>query len=331
MRIQHNLSALNTHRNLNYNKTNANKTLEKLSSGFKINRAGDDAAGLAISEKMRGQIRGLNMAGKNIQDGISLIQTAEGAMTEIYSMLQRIRELTVQSANDTNTDEDRDKIVQEVEALLEEINSISERTEFNGMKILRGGGTIAPPGTGGGGGGSSVVGGAMLTGQALIDARNDFVGKMVESALESSEDYIRQYYGIDARNGAEITVKFTNESPGGAVAWVSSWMETTNGTGVQFELVFDEADVFTEDDLWIDVDRIVAHEMIHAMMSASGMNFYSMPTWFKEGTAEYLSGAKGRLTQSVSMVGANNLVHWRRVTFLFGCLCGNNVFRCKTA
>ena len=107
MRIQHNISALNTHRNLSFNNTQASKNLEKLSSGFKINRAGDDAAGLAISEKMRAQVRGLDMATKNSQDGISLIQTAEGALNETHAILQRMRELAVQSRNDTNEDLDR--------------------------------------------------------------------------------------------------------------------------------------------------------------------------------------------------------------------------------
>lgn len=114
MRIQHNISALNTHRNLNFSNANANKALEKLSSGYKINRAGDDAAGLAISEKMRGQIRGLNMASKNAQDGISLIQTAEGAMNEVHALLQRGRELAVQAANDTNVKQDREAIQKEI-------------------------------------------------------------------------------------------------------------------------------------------------------------------------------------------------------------------------
>src|SRR5690625_324222 len=108
MRINHNIAALNTHRQLTCNTNNVQKSLEKLSSGLRINRAGDDAAGLAISEKMRGQIRGLEMAQKNSQVGISLIQTAEGALNETQAILQRMRELAVQSANDTNTEEDRE-------------------------------------------------------------------------------------------------------------------------------------------------------------------------------------------------------------------------------
>lgn len=138
MRIQHNISALNAHRNLGFNNTQASKNLEKLSSGFKINRAGDDAAGLAISEKMRGQIRGLDMATKNSQDAISLIQTAEGALNETHSILQRMRELSVQSGNDTNVNLDRDAIQQEIEQLTKEIDRIAGTTEFNTQKLLDG-------------------------------------------------------------------------------------------------------------------------------------------------------------------------------------------------
>ncbi|SCY58171.1 flagellin N-terminal helical domain-containing protein [Lysinibacillus fusiformis] len=139
MRIQHNISALNTHRNLSFNNTQASKNLEKLSSGYKINRAGDDAAGLAISEKMRGQIRGLDMATKNAQDSISLIQTAEGALNETHAILQRMRELSVQSANDTNVSSDRAALQLEVDALASEITRISTDTEFNTQKLLSGG------------------------------------------------------------------------------------------------------------------------------------------------------------------------------------------------
>ena len=138
MRIQHNIAALNTHRNLTANQSQSSKNIEKLSSGFKINRAGDDAAGLAISEKMRGQIRGLDMASKNAQDGISLIQTAEGALNETHAILQRMRELAVQSSNDTNTSTDRGEIQKEVDELISEINRIADNTEFNTKSLLDG-------------------------------------------------------------------------------------------------------------------------------------------------------------------------------------------------
>lgn len=138
MRINHNIAALNTLSSLNNASSAQSKSMEKLSSGLRINRAGDDAAGLAISEKMRGQIRGLDMASKNGQDGISLIQTAEGAMNETHSILQRMRELAVQSSNDTNTDSDRKELQKEVSQLKDEINRISNTTEFNTKKLLDG-------------------------------------------------------------------------------------------------------------------------------------------------------------------------------------------------
>ncbi|MFC0013584.1 MULTISPECIES: flagellin Hag [Allobacillus] len=138
MRINHNIAALNTHNQLSNNSNNIQKSLEKLSSGLKINKAGDDAAGLAISEKMRGQIRGLEMASKNAQDGISLIQTAEGALNETHSILQRMRELAVQSSNDTNEDVDRKALQDEVNQLVEEIDRIAKDTEFNSQKLLGG-------------------------------------------------------------------------------------------------------------------------------------------------------------------------------------------------
>jgi flagellin len=141
MRINHNLTAINTHRQLGISELDGSKSMEKLSSGFRINRAGDDAAGLAISEKMRGQVRGLAMASKNSSDTISLIQTAEGALAETHSILQRMRELSVQSANDTNTDADRAELQAEVKQLKAEIDRIGNTTEFNTKKLLEGSAT----------------------------------------------------------------------------------------------------------------------------------------------------------------------------------------------
>jgi Flagellin and related hook-associated proteins len=138
MRINHNIAALNTYNKLSANTAATSKSLEKLSSGLKINRAGDNAAGLAISEKMRGQISGLNTASTNANDGISLIQTAEGALNETHSILQRMRELAVQSSNDTNTDADRGEIQKEINQLTKEIDRISSDTEFNTQKLLNG-------------------------------------------------------------------------------------------------------------------------------------------------------------------------------------------------
>jgi len=136
MIISHNLNAMNAHRQMKVSTTDQGKSIEKLSSGFRINRAGDDAAGLAISEKMRSQINGLDQASRNAQDGISLVQTTEGALTETHSMLQRLKTLAVQSSNDTYSNGDRALIEKEVTQLKSEIARIGSQTDFNGTKVL---------------------------------------------------------------------------------------------------------------------------------------------------------------------------------------------------
>jgi len=144
MRINHNIAALNTHRQLGMNNNAASKNLEKLSSGLQINRAGDDAAGLAISEKMRNQIRGMEQASTNAQDGISLIQTAEGALNETHAMLQRMGELYTKAANETLTTADNEKIQAEVGELTKQIDSIANQTQFNTKKLLNASGAAKP-------------------------------------------------------------------------------------------------------------------------------------------------------------------------------------------
>jgi len=138
LRINQNITAMNAYRNLSVTEGQLSKSLERLSSGFRINRAADDAAGLAISEKLRGQVNGLNQASSNAQNGISLVQTAEGALNESHAILQRMRTLAVQSANDTNTDADRGQIQKEVDELAKELNRIGDSAEFNTKKLLDG-------------------------------------------------------------------------------------------------------------------------------------------------------------------------------------------------
>ncbi|MDG0794571.1 flagellin [Cohnella ginsengisoli] len=138
MRINHNITALNTHRNMGLNTDAAGKNMEKLSSGLRINRAADDAAGLAVSEKMRGQIRGLEQAQRNVQDGVSYVQTAEGAMNEVSSMLSRMKELNVQKLNGTYSSGDKANIDQELNQLGEQIDKIFSETKFNGINITSG-------------------------------------------------------------------------------------------------------------------------------------------------------------------------------------------------
>ncbi len=143
MRIQHNITALNAHRNLTNNNSAVGKNLEKLSSGYRINRAGDDAAGLAISEKMRAQITGLQTAKKNAEDGVSLVQTAEGALTEVHSMLNRMVELATQSANGTYSSANRIEMQKEIDQLNKEITRIGNTANFNGQKLFKEDGSIA--------------------------------------------------------------------------------------------------------------------------------------------------------------------------------------------
>ncbi|GAA1169021.1 flagellin [Microbacterium oxydans] len=142
MQISTNVSALNAYRNLSNTQNDLSKSLEKLSSGFRINRAADDAAGLAISEGLRSQVNGLNVAARNAQDGISVIQTAEGALTEVHSILQRVRDLTAQGANDSNNTKSRDAIQKEINTLGDELTRIAGSTNFNGIKLLSGGNTL---------------------------------------------------------------------------------------------------------------------------------------------------------------------------------------------
>ena len=138
MVVQHNMQAMNANRQLGVTTDSQKKVTEKLSSGYKVNRAADDAAGLTISEKMRSQIRGLTQASANAQDGVSCVQTAEGALTEVHSMLQRMNELAVKAANGTNTSADRAAIQSEVSALITEISRVAESTEFNTLNLLTG-------------------------------------------------------------------------------------------------------------------------------------------------------------------------------------------------
>lgn len=192
MRINNNVSALNAWRNLYLNDTSLTKSMEKLSSGYRINRAGDDAAGLAISEKMRAQISGLNMAIKNAQDGISLIQTAEGALNEQQVIIRRIRDLAVQAANDTNTNDDRANLQDEVTQLLKELDRIATTTQFNGMTLLSG-----AYASGGASGGLVFHIGAN-SGQTLTVT----IGNMQASALASGLESI----DVATRTGAENAI-----------------------------------------------------------------------------------------------------------------------------
>ena len=202
MRIQHNIAALNSYRNLTGNNNAVSKNLEKLSSGYRINRAGDDAAGLAISEKMRAQITGLNTAQKNAQDGVSLVQTAEGALTEVHSMLNRMVELADQSANGTYDNAvDRANLQKEIASLKDEIDRIADSTNFNGINLLDG--SLSTKTT-------TTLAGTEAGTKAGVDLKftfaEQFKGKEINVALEhkaSAKDKIEATVGADGK----ITLK----------------------------------------------------------------------------------------------------------------------------
>ncbi|SFC24099.1 flagellin [Bacillus sp. OV322] len=227
MQINHNLAALNTFNKLNSATNAQSKSMEKLSSGLRINRAGDDAAGLAISEKMRGQIRGLDQASRNAQDGISLIQTAEGALNETHDILQRMRELAVQAGNDTNTGSDRGEIQKEINSLTSEINRIGNTTEFNTQKLLNGdhdGAAVPAKDAVAGvytiktGDLATVSGGVTITldGQALSGISTSGSGSVdantIKAAISGNSGLSAKYTVSVTGSGANATVTLTQKS-----------------------------------------------------------------------------------------------------------------------
>ena len=202
MIVQHNMSAMNANRMLGVTSSSLSKSTEKLSSGYRINRAADDAAGLSISEKMRSQIRGLNKASANAQDGISLIQTAEGALNESHSILQRMRELSVQASNGTETDDDREAVQKEISQLQDELTRISSTTEFNTMKLLDG--SL--------GGGSSATG---IKVDASVSNKALQAGALKTTAATNgkytSDGAISAADDLSAGDTTSLTVNFLNE------------------------------------------------------------------------------------------------------------------------
>ena len=230
MRINHNIAAMNTYNKLTANNAATAKSLEKLSSGLKINRAGDNAAGLAISEKMRAQVRGLDQATTNAQDGVSLIQTAEGGLNETHSILQRMRELAVQSANDTNTSNDRAEMQKEIDQLSSEITRISTSTEFNTKKLLNGDmGKTAQQGAG-----AAVYTGLQATGADLTS------GSYSLDMVAAGTDTFTVTSGATAVSAATIANDITVHA-GAQIKYGSYTLNVTNYNGVgntaDFELI----------------------------------------------------------------------------------------------
>ncbi|MBG9548641.1 flagellinolysin [Cytobacillus firmus] len=297
MRINYNQDSMFAWRLNTQSNSLASKLMVKLSSGLRINSAADDAAGLAISEKVRAQIRGLSQASRNIQDSISLVQTAEGGLTETHSLLQRGRELVVQAANGTYTEEDKLKIQEEIKQIQSEVDRIADSTEFNGIKLLN----------------------RKNAGEddSLSDEEN-VIKTLLRSALEQSESLIEEHYGLKA-NGEDFEIKLEYDSEGGTLAYVSSLVPSaTGGTGTNISMTIDMADFLPASwpnggGSFIYNDRIVAHEMVHAVMAATlnwghtSADNPAIPKWFKEGTAEFLAGGDERVQSSLTTESASDI------------------------
>jgi len=268
MRINHNLSALNAWKNLTVNDGGQTKSLEKLSSGLRIGRAADDAAGLSISEKMRGQISGLNQASRNAQDGISLLQTAEGALGETHSILQRMRELAVQSASDTVTNADRGEIQKEADALALELNRIAGTTEFNTQNLLAGKFADKTVHIGANSNQSLKVSVSDMSAKALAVHQNINFGADRDDATQFSSDKLRVFGTVNtagaAANAVQVRVTVTDET-GGSEKATLEWLDTAgnvlvSATGVDvsddagaaaYGLTFQKGTVaMVEDDTW---------------------------------------------------------------------------------
>jgi len=291
MRINTNISGINAWRVNSINQLSFQKSIQRLSSGKKINTAADDAAGLSISEKMRAQIRGLHQASRNIQDTISLVQTAEGALNEIHSLLQRGRELAVQAANGTQTNDDRQKLQDEVSQIMSEIDRIANNTQFNTINLLNN-----------------------PSGLDSAEAEQIILG-LKTSWLQQAEKLVRDYYGLEADN-ARLEIEIVEGSPGGTLAYVScTAYETATGKIVGLKLTIEKSDfvpgTLPDGENWLSAatgmynDRIIAHEITHAIMGRN-MNFVHLSqnyTWFIEGTAEFIHGADARLASDIAASG----------------------------
>ncbi|MCT4509059.1 MAG: flagellin [Tepidibacter sp.] len=269
MIINHNMSAINAHRMMGSNQIASSKSMEKLSSGLRINRAGDDAAGLSISEKMRSQIRGLDQASRNAQDGISMIQTAEGALQETESILQRMRELSVQGSNDTLEAQDREAIGQELKDLTSEMNRISKTTEFNGKKLLNGSLSTTQSG------GTAVVGKDLTTGANATISKID-----VSGALASDT------YTLSDATGGKITLTRSSDSVAQTVTG-----EATIGA--------DGTTTLTFDDLGITIEMTGAAGKTNANVAAD-LDTLTITTG-ANASAQFAIGANGTADEKMSV------------------------------
>lgn len=340
MIVNHNMSSMNASRMLGQVVVNVGDTAEKLSSGYRINRSADDAAGLSISEKLRWQVRGLNRASRNAQDGISFIQTAEGALDEIHSLLQRARELSVQAANDTNEVEDREALAKEIEALGKEVDRIAKDTEFNTLKIFDSSDAVSssrvgPERVSARGNDAPMV---TLDGTDIMqygieniqDAINTAkaagkvftVGGLEKFGQDLKDTYLPKLLGriqsafndsaTPTVSGMKIGLKLYHAN-NSTLAYVSS-----NGVGFELGVNLNYlAENGGNINMTDDLATTIAHEMMHAVMfdvTTNGMlgsgGGDSFPSWFVEGVAQSVGGAMNYLALMPSVNDADAMKKW---------------------
>lgn len=289
LQINTNVSLLTTRRMLDRVDGERATALQRLASGLRINSARDDAAGLAISERFSAQIRGQNQAVRNASDAISMLQTAEGSLSEVGNMLQRMRELAVQGANSTLGASDKASLQAEVNQLLGEINRIGSTTTFNGVNLF------------------SSSGGSLST---LTEQEEFIIDGLRGHWLKQSETMILDYYGLSA-DGADLEIIFDETPDPNALAYVSG---VNDGTGrlTNLELHVDLADFPATNppdggSYPYYSDRIIAHEMVHAVMART-TNFANLSTWFLEGAAEFIHGADERVSGDLGSNTADQIV-----------------------
>jgi flagellin len=305
MQINTNIGALNSHRMLTRASDGMERSLQRLSSGLRINSARDDAAGLAISERMTAQIRGFNQAGRNANDAVSLLQTAEGGLSEVANLLQRGRELALQAANAVYGSRERQSLQAEINQLVAEVDRIGRTTDFNGVKIL-----------GGGLGGSAIVTGGP---DPSAQAKQNIIDALKQSWLRQGEAMVEQFFGIRG-DGSDIEVKFVEGQPYlAAVSFTGVELDTGRLTGMTLNIDFSDFNPAG----WpngsgsgaLNNDRVIAHELTHAIM-ARAMDMNDLPLWFIEGAAEFIHGADARLYNDITATaGANTAA---RVATLMG-------------
>ncbi len=287
--INTNINVLFASRMLSSGQGQKETSMQRLSSGLRINSASDDASGLAISDRMTTKIRGLNQAARNINDGASLLQTAEGAMQEITNLLQRGRELAVQAGSAALTQSDKDSLQEEIVQIKAEIDRIGEVTTFNGQFILK------PSSTG--------------ATDSLLQDKIDVQNGLRTGWLQNTEQMIIDGFGLEGI-GSDLEIVYEEDSGNGYVAWVTNSYSSVTREAVNQELHIDLSDFTPVTDQNGGTapyynDRIIAHEMVHAVMGVT-MNTLDLSTWFQEGSAELIQGADERLLGALnSRLAAN--------------------------